>query len=63
MDRDIVAILLIIVLGTVVYFIPYIVAQGRDKQNLAAIGSLNLFLGWTLVEWVAAAEWAVLPQL
>jgi hypothetical protein len=35
------------------YFLPTIIAAFRHRQ-LAAIFALNLFLGWTVVGWVAA---------
>jgi hypothetical protein len=40
------------------YFIPAIVAGIRHHRNEMAIFMLNLFLGWTLVGWVAALVWA-----
>jgi len=48
---------LLIVLGLVVYFFPTLCA--RRNRNVVAIGALNLFLGWTLVGWVAALVWAL----
>jgi hypothetical protein len=38
------------------YFIPTI--AGAKKSNAGAIFVLNLFLGWTLIGWVAALVWA-----
>jgi len=38
------------------YFLPAII--GRDKSDAGAIFLLNLFLGWTVVGWVAALIWA-----
>ena len=45
--------LLILVL---LYFLPAII--GRDKSDATGIFLLNLFLGWTLIGWVAAFIWA-----
>jgi len=39
------------------YFLPAIF--GRDKSNATGIFLLNLFLGWTLIGWVAAFIWAI----
>src|SRR5258708_33916971 len=39
------------------YFLPAIL--GRDKSDATGIFLLNLFLGWTLIGWVAAFIWAV----
>lgn len=41
----------------VIYFIP--TATGIKKRNAKAIFALNLFLGWTLIGWVAALVWAL----
>ncbi|HEY1424083.1 MAG TPA: superinfection immunity protein [Candidatus Acidoferrum sp.] len=38
------------------YFLPAII--GRDKSDATGIFLLNLFLGWTLIGWVAAFIWA-----
>lgn len=47
----------LVVIG--LYFLPYIVAASNKKQNSAAIGALNFFLGWTVVGWVVALVWAM----
>jgi hypothetical protein len=41
------------------YFIPAIVAFGREHHNKGGILALNLFLGWTLIGWVGALVWAL----
>lgn len=51
--------LLALALIVFVYFIPTIVACSRNHINSLAIFILNLFLGFTLVGWVAALIWAV----
>lgn len=50
------AIVLLIVLA-IVYFVPSFVAAGRKRNG--GVFVLNLFLGWTLIGWVAALTWAV----
>ncbi len=40
------------------YFLPVFVAASRKHNNTAAIGVLNLLLGWTVVGWVAALIWS-----
>ncbi len=42
-----------------IYFIPVIVAGRRKHPNDAAIMVINIFLGWTLIGWVAVLAWAV----
>ncbi len=43
----------------IVYLIPFFVAIGRRHRFSIAIGLINLFLGWTLLGWLAAMFWAV----
>jgi len=52
-----IVLLLSLVLGLGIYFLPTFV--GRGKRNLGAIFALNLLLGWTLVGWVVALVWAM----
>lgn len=40
------------------YFLPTIVGAARKRDNILAIGLLNLFLGWTLIGWIIALVWA-----
>lgn len=52
--------LAIIGVGLLVYFIPTFV--GRNKRNANAICALNVFLGWTILGWVAALVWAMTSE-
>jgi len=49
--------ILILLVGFVLYFLPTLAARG--KQCFGSVLVLNLFLGWTLVGWVVALAWAV----
>lgn len=40
------------------YFYPTVEAYLRDSPNLVSIAVLNVFLGFTLLGWVAALVWA-----
>jgi len=44
--------------GTVMYFLPSIIAFARNKRDLLVIFLLNLFLGITVIGWVVALVWA-----
>src|SRR5215470_6055093 len=44
--------------GTVMYFLPSIIALARSKRDLLAIFLLNMFLGWSVIGWVVARVWA-----
>jgi len=61
MDGLIIVILLI--LATLVYFMPTIVALKRKHPQESAIGALNVLLGWTFLGWVGALVWACTASL
>jgi hypothetical protein len=42
-----------------VYFAPAFIASIRRQRQAGAILALNLFLGWTVVGWVAALVMAL----
>jgi uncharacterized membrane protein len=42
-----------------IYFAPLAIALHEGNPNAAAIGVVNVFLGWTLVGWVGALAWAL----
>lgn len=50
----VVAIAWVIAVVTFLYMLPWAVAVTRGRANLAAIGLVNLFLGWSFVGWVVA---------
>ena len=45
-------------LGTVMYFLPTIIAFARHKRDTMAIFLLNFFLGWSVIGWIIALVWA-----
>jgi hypothetical protein len=49
--------LLLAAAAIAIYFVPAML--GASKRNAAAIFTLNLFLGWTLLGWVIALTWAL----
>lgn len=49
---------LVLTVCLVGYFLPTIIAGCRSMPNTMAIFLLNLFLGWTLIGWVAALVWS-----
>ena len=54
----------LIVLGTALiaigtYFLPATIAFCRSIPNKWSIFALNLFLGWTLIGWVASLVWSL----
>lgn len=39
---------------TVGYLLPWAIAATRGRSNQAAVGLVNLFLGWSLIGWIVA---------
>ena len=58
----IIILLVLMVIGSLFYFLPAIIAIFRSHQNWGAIAIVNLFFGWTLVGWVIALAWSVTGQ-
>ena len=51
--------LVMLVVMLAVYFVPWIIAGYRQHPNMAGIAVLNVFLGWSLLGWVAALVWSL----
>ena len=51
-----------ILIFLIIYFLPLIVAVLRNNKQSEEIAALNLFLGWTLIGWVAAFIWAIVKR-
>jgi hypothetical protein len=52
-------ILLAVLAGAVVYFLPTIIASNRKHPNSGPILVLNLLAGWTFLGWIGALIWAL----
>jgi len=50
--------IIFLLLGAFLYFMPTILAKGRNHHNAGAVFIINLLLGWTLVGWAVALAWA-----
>jgi uncharacterized membrane protein YhaH (DUF805 family) len=48
----------LLIIGTLLYFVPVIVAAIRRVRNLGSVAVVNFFLGWTLIGWVVALAMA-----
>lgn len=55
-------VVLLMIVGPI-YFIPFLAAKARHHNNAAAIGALNLFLGWTFIGWVVALVWSLTDNI
>jgi len=52
------ATLAVVALFLAFYFLPAIIASTRSHEHTVAISMVTLFLGWTMLGWVAALIWA-----
>jgi hypothetical protein len=57
-DAPGVEILLVVVFGLAVYFVPTIIAW--NKRQGSSVMIVNLVFGWTIVGWVGALAWALM---
>lgn len=55
--------LLFFVIAPALYLLPTFEAWKRRHKSLVSIALLNIFLGWTLLGWVAAMVWACKSQV
>lgn len=51
--------MLFFLFSIVLYFYPMYEAYIQKQPDFYSIFALNLFLGWTLIGWVAALVWAI----
>ena len=56
------AVFCVLLIGVLIgsYFFPTLIAHGKNKSGTVFV--LNLFLGWTLIGWVATLVWACTPD-
>jgi len=53
---DLIVTIVILIVGLLFYFLPYIVKTKRHPQP-DMLFLLNFFLGWTIIGWIAALIW------
>ncbi|RKP45200.1 superinfection immunity protein [Trinickia fusca] len=51
-----------IVAALALYFLPAIMADRRKRHDLLTIALFNACLGWTVLGWVIAMRWALVPN-
>ena len=59
---DLILLILIIILGLFIYFLPTIIASGRNATATFLIFLVNLFGGWTVALWIFVFIWAFLSK-
>ncbi|WP_419946348.1 superinfection immunity protein [Candidatus Poriferisodalis sp.] len=52
-------IVLIVLVGIPLYFLPSIIAFKRAHRQRVAILTLNILLGWTFLGWVGSLVWSL----
>ena len=57
-DSKMLLVIIVVVLAFSLHFLPTIIAFRRSHHNRVAIFLVNLFLGWTVLGWVAALVWS-----
>jgi hypothetical protein len=53
--------LMVLIVLSVIYFLPWLVAWSRQHPATDAISITNLVLGWTVLGWLGALVWAAMP--
>jgi hypothetical protein len=48
------ALAILCIIGFIAYWVPTLAVNSNRNRNRAAIGMLNLFLGWTFIGWLVA---------
>ena len=61
MDNTTTVIVLVLIL--VIYMLPTLVAYSREHPRRAGLAVFNIFLGWTLIGWIAVFLWAALARV
>jgi Superinfection immunity protein len=49
---------LVLLAAVVVYFLPAIIADAREREDAFALTIFNVLFGWTVIGWIAAFVWA-----
>lgn len=49
---------LVLLAAVIVYFVPAIVADAREREDAFALTVFNVLFGWTVIGWIAAYVWA-----
>ena len=61
MDNTTTVIVLLLIL--ILYMLPTLVAYSREHPHRAVLAVFNIFLGWTLIGWIAVFLWAALAPV
>ena len=56
------AVMLLVIVGLVFYFLPAFIASSRGHHNSGALFVANLLAGWTFIGWVICLVWSLTNQ-
>jgi hypothetical protein len=59
---DLILLILISIAALFIYFLPTIIASGRNATATFLIFLVNLFGGWTIALWIFVFIWAFLSK-
>jgi hypothetical protein len=51
-----------VVFALAIYFLPAIIADHRKRHDILTLALFNACMGWTIVGWLMALYWALLPN-
>jgi uncharacterized membrane protein YccC len=54
---------IILIFVVAIYMLPTLIAFGREHPRRDLVTVLNIFLGWTLIGWLAVFLWAALAPV
>ena len=51
-----------VVFALAIYFLPAIIADRRKRHDILTLALFNACMGWTVVGWLLALVWALVPN-
>ena len=51
-----------VVFALAIYFLPSIIADHRKRHDILTLALFNACMGWSVVGWLLALYWALLPN-
>jgi hypothetical protein len=54
---------IVLMLILIIYMLPTLIAFSREHSRRVGVAVFNIFLGWTLIGWIAVFLWAALAPV
>ncbi len=61
--RESTVVVLLLVIASLLYVTPSVIAYSRQHRKRTSIMMLNLLTGWTAIGWVISAVWSTTPDV